>query len=122
MPTSIPFTVAPALRGTPQGQTFNSPQVTKTGHTKLYWEINIPSVSDYENTANHITSKMLVNGQDAASVWQGGRFTNKLGVVDPPPAVEFDLSGVPDGATLQVQVIVTAPAAFNVGIQNGLLS
>jgi hypothetical protein len=123
MPPTIPFTVAPALRGTPQGQVFNSPTVTKqAGYTLIFWQLDIPSQADYENTANHVLSQLFVDGVDSASNWNGGPATNKQGVVDPPPSFKFDITNVPVGAVLQVKITVTAPAPFNIGIKNGAVS
>lgn len=123
MPNPIPFSVAPALRGTPQGQVFNSPTVTKqAGYATIFWQLNIPSQADYENPANSVLSQLFIDGVDAGATWVGGPATNKQGQTDPPPAFMFDITNVPVGASMQVKITVTAPAPFNIGIQNGSMS
>lgn len=123
MPNPIPFSVAPALRGTPQGQEFVSPVINKqAGWTTITWQLDIPATADYENTANHVTSRLFVDGVGSAATWNGGPATNKQGAVDPPPWFMFDIAGVVAGAALQVKMVVVAPAPFNVGIKNGLVS
>jgi hypothetical protein len=90
------------------------------GYSRIYWELAIPKTAEYENVANEIDTFLLVNGTDPETVWQGGRTVSKTGVTDPAPAIEYDISQVPAGATLQVQVNVINP--MTVGIQNGLIS
>jgi len=123
VPTPIPFSVSPALRGLPQGQVFNSPTVSMAaGYTTIFWQLDIPGTADYENPNNHVTSQLFVNGVDAAATWNGGPGTDKQGDVDPPPAFAFDITAVPAGAALQVRITVTAPQKFLIGIKNGLMS
>jgi hypothetical protein len=117
MPTPITFAVAPAVRtGTFTTAAFAKP----AGYTKIYWELAIPNVAEYEDPANGFTAHLLVNGVDPASTWVGGHAVNKQGAVDPPPAIEYDISQAPTGTTLQVQVAITG--TFTVGIQNGAIT
>jgi hypothetical protein len=93
------------------------------GYVSIFWQYDILSNTDYENTANSLTTILLINGVDNGNEgWTGGPGKDKNGVIDPPPSVFFDISGVAPGATLQIQTTVTAPSAFNIGIKNGLIS
>jgi hypothetical protein len=124
VPNPVPFAVAPAVR---QG-TFKAPASPVTlpaGYSKLYWELDIPLTAEYEDPSNVIVSRMLVNGTDPASTWTGGHYVDKLGNVNPAPAVEFDIRAIPAGSTVQVQVEVNAGSpgkTMTVGVKNGLLS
>jgi hypothetical protein len=117
MPTPITFSVPARQR---QG-TFSSQVISYPGgYSRIYWELAIPKTAEYEDVTNQVTSQLFVNGVDPAGVWQGGRNVNKLGVVDAPPAEEFDITQVPAGATLQVVITVNNP--MTIGIQNGVIS
>jgi hypothetical protein len=117
MSTPITFSVAPAVRsGTFSTTAFAKP----AGYTKIYWELAIPIAAEYEDPGKSYTAQLLVNGVDPATTWAGGHSVNKLGAVDPPPAIEYDISQVPVGATLQVRM--TVPVAMTIGIQNGAVT
>jgi hypothetical protein len=117
MSTPITFSVAPAVRtGTFTTAAFAKP----AGYTQIFWELAIPNAAEYEDPANQFIARLLVNGVDPASTWVGGHVVNKQGVVNPPPAIEYDIGPVPTGATLQVQVAITG--TFTVGIQNGAIT
>jgi hypothetical protein len=116
MPAPINFSVAAAVRS----GTFSTSPVTKqAGYTRIYWEMAIPVAAEYEDPGKSYTATLLVNGVGSDTTWQGGRAVNKQGVVDPPPAIQYDISGVPVGATLQVRMNV--PVAMTIGIQNGVI-
>lgn len=116
MATPIPFSV-PASR---RSGTFSTPVITlPAGYSRIYWELAIPKATEYEDPGNSYTAELLVNGSGSATTWIGGRATNKAGAIDPPPAIQYDISAVPVGATLQVRM--TVPVAFTIGIQNGVV-
>jgi hypothetical protein len=117
MATPINFSVAAAVRS----GTFSTAAVTKpAGYTRIYWELNIPNTAEYEDPGRSYTARLLVDGVDPATTWTGGRVVNKSLVVNPPPAIAYDVSTVPVGATLQVQMSV--PVAMTIGIQNGAVT
>jgi hypothetical protein len=117
MATPVTFSVAAAVRS----GTFATTSVAKpAGYTKIYWELAIPVTAEYEDPGRSYTARLLVDGVDPATTWAGGRTVNKQGVVNPPPAIEYDISQVPVGATLQVQM--TVPVAMTIGIQNGAVT
>ena len=120
MPVVTPpfsFSVPAKVR---QGQFSTSVFTLSAPASTIYFELDIPNTSQYENTANTVTVQLLVNGSDPAIVWQGGRFVNKLGVVDPPPPFEWDISQYPAGTSFQLTATVLN--SMDIGIQNGLIS
>lgn len=113
----ITFSVTPKIR---QG-TFSSNTATDNrGYNTISWEIILPTTSDYQNPANQVVTQLLVNGVDVQSVWQGSSsYTSN----DPNGymfAVEYDISQIAVGDTLQVSMSLNNK--MNVGIQNGLIS
>lgn len=117
MATPINFSVPAARRS----GTFSTTAITlPAGYSRIYWELSIPKATEYEDPGNSYTAELLVNDSSSATTWVGGRTTNKAGTIDPPPAIEYDISAVPAGATLQVRM--TIPTAMTVGIQNGVVS
>lgn len=127
MPTSIPFSVAPAPRGTPNGEVFTSNTVAYvSGYNTIDWSLDIPNQAEYENTGNSVKTELLQNGQVIGdSTWFGGRVetVDKQGnpVVNPVPRVGFSLANIVPGQLLQVRVTVVGPAPWSVGILNGLI-
>jgi hypothetical protein len=119
MATPIAIPAVPAA-ARPDGYTFTTAAINKpAGYSRIYWEFDIPIAAEYENTANEIDMFLLVNGDPSESVWKGGRATNKQGTVDFSPPVQYDISQVPTGATLQIKFVVVK--AMTVGIKNGVI-
>lgn len=124
MPTPIPFSVSAAVRS----NTFQSATLTMpSGYTALFWELNIPNQSEYEDTGNSFTATIMYDpagGTDftiyGQATWVGGPATNKAGDVDPPPAIQFDVTPIPVGAKVFVKLALGK--SMTIGIQNGLLS
>jgi hypothetical protein len=118
MPAPIPFAVATANRsGTFQTAPLNYPG----GYSRIYFELDIPITSQYEDTTNGFTATLLVDGDASAATWTGGRVVARDGVtIDPPPAFEWDLTRVAVGAVLQVRMALTR--AMKVGIQAGVIA
>jgi hypothetical protein len=119
MPNPINFSVPAAARA--DGFTFTSNAVAKpAGYTRIYWELDIPNVAEYEDIANEIDTFVVIDGVESESVWPGGRAVNKQGTVDFAPAYAYDISAVPTGASLQVRFLVKK--AMTVGIKNGAVT
>jgi hypothetical protein len=111
-PTPITFSIAPAARS----GAFGSSVVTHPGgaYTRLYWELNLPTVTDYVNPANQIVMNFIVNGNPSQIIWQG----NDGNV--PPFAMEYDISRYGAGTTFQITGSLNN--TMNMGIANGKLS
>lgn len=124
MATPITFTVA----ASPRQGTFLSPVQAQAGFTLLQWGLDIPKTAEYEDPTNSVTSSVLVTPPGGpqfvfgTSTWQGGRYVDKQGRLDPVPIVQFGLdpAQIPDGSAIQVQVVV--PVRFTIGITQGVLS
>lgn len=111
------FSVPAAQR---QG-TFQTPEFQISAPASLiFWQLDIPNTTEYEDVLNSVTSTLFVNGVDASTTWNGGRIKNKFGVIDPPPSVMFDISGLPVGT--KYQLVVTVARSMTVGVKNGQIS
>lgn len=102
MATSIPIPSQQRAAGT---YTFGP--ATNNGFSTIKLTLTIPT-TDYENTANQLTIQPYYSPDGGTTwqpfggwVWQGGRYVDKFGNVDPDPIAEWGI-GPYNGMPLQV--------------------
>lgn len=121
---TVNFDVPPALRQA--SSAFTSSSITlPSGYSQIQWSLDIPNQGDYENTNNSFVANLLTTppsgsqGVGGTSSWQGGPVVIK-GVNDPPPTIQFDITGFPVESDLAIQIVINN--AMTIGISNGSLS
>jgi hypothetical protein len=121
MPTPITISISPALRS---GSFSTAVLDYPGGYSFLNWSLTGMGTgpdSDYENPDNGFTALLYLSIDDGVTYtsftgagWRGGPFTDKQGILDPPPILQSPLDGLPANSKVFIQVDLTG--TFTIGI------